>query len=30
MIEEKEFLNVIARQATEGTIYKIMRMERLL
>jgi hypothetical protein len=30
MIEEKAFLEVIARQATEGTIDKIMRMEQLL
>jgi hypothetical protein len=30
MVEEKDFLEIIARQATEGTIDKIMRMERLL
>ena len=30
MVEEKDFLDVIARQATEGTIDKIMRMEQLL
>jgi citrate lyase gamma subunit len=30
MVEEKVFLDVIARQATEGTIDKIMRMEQLL
>jgi hypothetical protein len=30
MIEEKDFLDAIARQATEGTIDKIMRMEQLL
>ena len=30
MVEEKDFLDVIAQQATEGTIDKIMRMEQLL
>lgn len=30
MVEEKEFFDAIARQATEGTIDKIMRMEQLL
>jgi len=30
MIEEKDFLDIIARQATERAIDKIMRMEQLL
>jgi hypothetical protein len=30
MVEEKDFLDVIAQQATERTIDKIMRMEQLL
>jgi hypothetical protein len=30
MVEEKAFLDVIARQATETKIEKIMRMEQLL
>jgi citrate lyase gamma subunit len=30
MVEEKDFLDIIARHATEGAIDKIMRMEQLL
>jgi hypothetical protein len=30
IVEEKNFLEIIARQATEGTVDKIMRMEQLL
>ena len=30
MVEEKAFINAVARQATEGAIDKIMRMEQLL
>jgi hypothetical protein len=30
MVEEKAFIEAVARQATEGAIDKIMRMEQLL